>query len=362
MVNNIREKNVSDLLLDLENPRLLEQTKFNNQKDALDYMVAKYAVEELIKAIGENGYFSGEPLVIIKNKVDSGYIVVEGNRRLAALKILNNPELAKDGAIKKLAKSAKQTPLNIPCVEFKNRDEVLSYLGLRHVVGVKSWGPLAKARYIEKMLENLEENIPTDKKIKHISRSMGSRSDYVRKSLLTLYVYDIVKDNGFFELKDVGEETFLFSVFMSALSKPSIKKFLGMPNNFNLNFSEKVKLKNLELIVKIVCEKRNGGKTILGHPREIASLAIVVETPKAVERLRETSSIEEALRETNSINKNFSSSLYEAKAALADAQNNVQELRKIDNPEEVKESIRVMDKRLNSIKNELSSSHNIIFP
>ena len=361
MKNKIENKKINDLLLDVENPRLPEGI-CGDQEDILEYMIDMYEIEELVEAIGENGYFVGEPLIIIKSSKERGkYIVVEGNRRLSALKILNEPNKTNLKGLRRLAENATKKPKEVPCVEFQNRDEILAYLGLRHVKGVKSWSPIAKARYIKKIFDSIEENIPIEDKVKHTAQVIGSgnRTDYIKKNLLTLYIYEISKNRNFFDLK-VDETNFLFSVFMSAISKYSIKKSIGIPKDFSLNFANEIQERELKIIVKVICEKRKG-KSILGNLGEIDSLARIFDYPKAIKKLESTENMEEALRETDIAKKDFIINLNEAKNKLGDAQNNVQELNGIENLDVIKEHIKVIEKRVKTIKQELSTSHDIKF-
>ena len=41
--------------------------------------------------------------------------------------------------------------------------------------------------------------------------------------------------------------------------------FVGIPNDFRLDFVDRMKMKNLRLIVKVICEKNDKGCTILGE-------------------------------------------------------------------------------------------------
>ena len=81
---------------------------------------------------------------------ESTHTVVEGNRRLAALKLLQNPGLTdfRRTSISQLVEDAQHIPNEVPCIVYDTRDEILDYLGFRHVTGIKSWGPLSKARYL----------------------------------------------------------------------------------------------------------------------------------------------------------------------------------------------------------------------
>ena len=57
-----------------------------DENKVIDYMVKYGNVTELMLSIGETGYSEAEPLLVVKEGTDK-YIVVEGNRRLAALKL-----------------------------------------------------------------------------------------------------------------------------------------------------------------------------------------------------------------------------------------------------------------------------------
>src|SRR6266576_5920537 len=82
---------VNDLLLDDQNPRLPEHFKSNTQKTLLQWMANEYNTVEVAKSIAEHGYFDSEPMIALKS--GHKYTVVEGNRRLTALKLLLHDDL-----------------------------------------------------------------------------------------------------------------------------------------------------------------------------------------------------------------------------------------------------------------------------
>src|SRR5208282_6080353 len=87
-----RQLKIADLLLDLENPRI---SKAGGQNDALQKILEDQDAKlvALADSIIENGGLNPmDRLLVIKSPGNDGkYIVIEGNRRLAAIKILNNP-------------------------------------------------------------------------------------------------------------------------------------------------------------------------------------------------------------------------------------------------------------------------------
>ena len=83
---------IASLLLDVRNPRL-EGAK--DQNEALEQMLADQddKLYELADDIVNEGMSPIDRLLVIKSESPSKkYIVLEGNRRLAALRILTNPE------------------------------------------------------------------------------------------------------------------------------------------------------------------------------------------------------------------------------------------------------------------------------
>src|SRR5262249_32857223 len=82
------------LLLDQENPRIVELglPADAKQDDITKALWEKMAVAEVAMSIAWNGYFAHEPLFVEKDKKGQ-MIVIEGNRRLAAVKLLLDKSL-----------------------------------------------------------------------------------------------------------------------------------------------------------------------------------------------------------------------------------------------------------------------------
>src|ERR1700693_1669019 len=84
---------VNDLLLDADNPRLLDAGIGPNatQEQILNTLWTMMAVDEVALSIAENGFYQHEPLYATKH--GDKYHVIEGNRRLAAVMLLRNDRL-----------------------------------------------------------------------------------------------------------------------------------------------------------------------------------------------------------------------------------------------------------------------------
>lgn len=91
----------SDLNLNIYYPRLPKSKQGKDAKSVIEFMLLEAATLELMDAIGENNFFAGELLLVVPDEQEEGkYIVIEGNRRLTAVLLLNNPELT---TVKKIA-------------------------------------------------------------------------------------------------------------------------------------------------------------------------------------------------------------------------------------------------------------------
>src|SRR5688572_1818773 len=85
---------VNDLHFDHSNPRLAEYgiTPSTSEAEILKILWEAMDVRELVQSISASGYFPHEPLIVAQEKAKN--IVIEGNRRLAAVKVLLSPNLA----------------------------------------------------------------------------------------------------------------------------------------------------------------------------------------------------------------------------------------------------------------------------
>ena len=78
-----------DLHFDYKNPRLVESGPLRNEDEIITTLWDKMGVNEIVMSILANGFFENEALYAIEE--DGKLVVVEGNRRLAAAKVILNP-------------------------------------------------------------------------------------------------------------------------------------------------------------------------------------------------------------------------------------------------------------------------------
>lgn len=88
----LRKLSVDPIRLDKQNPRLPEEMLNESQRSIISYMIENFKILEIAKSIVKNGFFINEfPIAVKEGKY---FVVIEGNRRVTALKLLRNPSLA----------------------------------------------------------------------------------------------------------------------------------------------------------------------------------------------------------------------------------------------------------------------------
>lgn len=316
---------IAQLELDCENPRLPTGLMKAGEAEILRYLVRETNIEELITSIGENGFFPGEAIVVTENKAKDGiYTVLEGNRRLTALKLLQSPELAASISRGVLAavEKAQNSPDHVPAYEVDRREDVLQYLGFRHISGVQRWGPLAKARYL-KILYQQAKGDP-DTRYRQIAGEIGSRSDTVRKSLDALAAYEVVDRQEFFNIPKLNEASFQFGVFYTALGNSKVAIFTGIRENDGqpthpIEDPSKLNIDTIQELVEWMSVKDAAGRTRLGDSRNIKYLTEVVATPRALDLFRRGAALEVAYRETPDLQNEFIRELQNATSSVKSA-------------------------------------------
>lgn len=305
------------LLLDPENPRLPTNIK-RTQQEMLNYLAKYTSIEDLMNAIAENDYFPGEPLIAFKN--DGKYYVVEGNRRLTALKLINNPHEVENPSTRsiEISNNARHTPSKIPVVEVSSRDAAIPYLGYRHITGVKQWEPLAKARYIKSVFSSLtHDHNNINDRLKEVANIIGSRRDHIRRNLEALNVYEIIEKNDFFEIDNLNETSIKFSVLSTALADERFSHFVGLDADDDLTTA--LNVEHVKELTEWIYKKDKEGKTKLGESRNLRSLAAVISNTKALEAFRRGASLQSSYRLTNFVDEDFISYLYESENTIMEA-------------------------------------------
>lgn len=309
---------VEKLLLDPENPRLREQKKGKKQNELIEVMYKEFNIAELADSLSQNGYFAEEPLVAVPKDLPSGlknptteklkgefdkfinkktteFYVVEGNRRLATCKLLLDSEARSSLKIKsfgvELSIEVSESIKELPVIVYTNRDSVLTYLGVRHIVGVEKWDSYPKARYIKSMVES---GVDLDE----IQAKIGDRRNAAKLSYICYEILEQAKDLLDYDITN-AQNNFSFLI----LSMGSMRNFLGMPRKIaEVNFEEPVskeKLDNLHFLLSCLYGDEKH-EPVIEESRDITDyLKWVINNDYALEYLKEKRDLKEAYEFTD---------------------------------------------------------------
>lgn len=217
---------VKDLYLDPRNPRLAGLNLTVNQQDEiLKVLWRERAVDELVDSIATSGFWKHEELFACQE--DGKLVVVEGNRRLAAVKLLLDPALCgRIGAsgVPSLSSQAKEKLRELPVIKCK-RKEVWQYIGFKHVNGPQDWDSIAKAQYIARVHD--EYHVPLDE----IARTIGDRHDTVKRLYRGLMVLHQAEQAEAFDREDRWNTRFAYSHLWTGLGYAGFQQFLGFKSD-----------------------------------------------------------------------------------------------------------------------------------
>jgi hypothetical protein len=282
---------LDQLRLDPRNPRLKEGMENASQGELLAELAREYELQDLARSIADNGYFSEEPLVVVKDKNKQTWTVVEGNRRLAALQLLEQPDAAPKELRKQwteLSKSRIKRVSTVPLLEYGRRNEVTPYLGFRHITGVMQWRPYQKARYISQLVEDNELTFP------QIARVIGSKAPTVREHYIA---YTLVRQARDQMLIDTTFAEASFGVLRRSLSDPNIRSYIGL----ELDKTERELAKPIPKAKSERVEEFFGWafgddetEPVLGDSRDLRKLGTVLASARAVEVLKSSKDLDYA--------------------------------------------------------------------
>lgn len=255
--------NYRDLLLDPCNPRLPKSKHNLNEKEIIEFMLLEAATLELMQAIGENDFFIGEQLLVVPDGKGK-YKVLEGNRRLTSIKLLNEPDLAsvKKVSVNQIYQQSEFHPTDIPCLIFENEDEIRKYLGFRHITGIKPWGLTEKAKYLFQLYQDLYEDKDLDFASQELAKKIGSRKEYVKRVIVAHKLYLIIEDEGFYRIKDLNDTSFYVGYLVDSLCRNNIVSFLKI-DMLSPEPLKDINLKNLKKLIHWFFEKNDQNKTRL---------------------------------------------------------------------------------------------------
>jgi len=311
---------IENMVLDPFNPRLPEGFTPKTDTETLICLYKNFDLDELADSISSNGFFDEEPIVVVpvilpdefrdissapgKNNAflkylqlpDTQYYVIEGNRRVSTIKLLLSEDLRARLGVRnwpQLTPAVIEDISKIPAIVYPTRNDVLPYLGIRHITGIKKWDSFAKARYIMHLLD--EGNT-----IENIERDIGDKQQSIRKNAIAYNLLMQARDIADY---DISRATESFSFLILAIGQKNIKDYLGIPPR-----SSVIDVKNpigeertpqlINLLTWIYGDKKKAAA--IRESRDITNhLAAVLGSAGATKALLETNNLIEAYELTD---------------------------------------------------------------
>jgi hypothetical protein len=271
------------LLFDGDNPRFGGGLGTKSQPDIQKAIYgAPHYASELVDSLLENGFIDYEPLVV-KRQGDK-YVVIEGNRRLAAIKEIR----ANFDRYKKRRSNLDSVPVIVFPDQVKDGqgNEARVYLGLRHLLGFREWLPAAKAEFLDN-----ESRKPGG--LEQILKEVRLTKQKARRFLIP---YRLLNDAKF-KLPD-GED---FWVMAEALQRAGVKKFLQLDVDSSTLEVRGYNKANLKLLLDDLYGPRDAALKIrnvaakkVHDTRDLSTYGLVLSSEKATAVLHGGKGLSEA--------------------------------------------------------------------
>lgn len=177
---------LKDIALDDKNPRIVTQEKLNSEAEIVEYLFEYENLLKFINKIAFEGKNRGaeRPYVV---KTGSNYTVIEGNRRIAAYRILTGliyPPEKYASTIPDISDDEKSNLLSVDCSIAPNRDALLSIMASSHFgLGDKSrWGYLGSRKAVY-------DEWNAGRSISHLADIFASTEGKIRNLILEYLLY-----------------------------------------------------------------------------------------------------------------------------------------------------------------------------
>jgi hypothetical protein len=229
---------IEQLVLDTDNPRI---THADGQRDALQKVVNDQRIKlvRLAQSIVDKGLSPIERLMVLQiSAKPKRYIPLEGNRRVAVMTFLTQPEVmtgldmpvSMQRIFERLAKDFDRTKIEpISCYEVEARDEGRYWIELRHNGenegrGVVNWPAITAARW--------------------------------RKRDLGIQAFDLVMEHGGFspEQADKIKQGFPLSTLKRLMEVPDVRDMIGLSARDGVLYTEIPPAETVKALKKMVLD------------------------------------------------------------------------------------------------------------
>ena len=356
---------VERLHLDRWNPRLIGADEIASDEAIIARLHLSADLDELLQSISANGYMDIEPLIVMDDPAaqNGELIVLEGNRRLAALRLLREPDLVRSIAASEdirislppVADPLRTTLNQVSVYPVASRERARSFIGFKHINGPAKWDAYAKARFAAEWYKSgRAEGVD----LAVIAKAIGDKHDTIKRMVSAIYVLEQAKDEGLFDIEDRHTKKLNFSHLYTALSRSQYMEYLGLGAAWARHDPEpnqvpREKLEELQkVLVWIYGSRKDGVQSIVRSQNpDIKRLGEVLAHAQGRHLLETTHDLDAAHASTEPVDRQFTASLIRARDNILDAAGSLRaydgrDQSLLDIAEDVKETAEVVHARM----------------
>lgn len=322
-----------DLLkLDRENPRLVVVGTGTTDESIIAQLYRGEELGELLQSIAANGYLDIEPLIVLLDTSDQKFTVLEGNRRLAAIRLFREPKLA--GAIGRIERlkislpdigeAIKASMNEVSVYRVLDREAARSFIGFKHINGAAKWESYAKAKFAAEWYKHRGATL------EEISQKIGDKHDTIKRMVAAIYVLEQAERGRVFLVSDRKISKFNFSHLYTALSRTTYMSYLGLETAWsrydpNPDPIPADKIDRLQEVLVWMYGSKNDNKEpiVQSQNPDIKNLGEVLTSLEGLHILRAGGSLAEAHAATRPADEVLSTALIRARGSLREAANSL---------------------------------------
>ncbi len=210
---------VNELYLDARNPRIQRVGENLDQEQILKILWEEYSVDEVAMSIAQNQFFPHEPLFAAAE--EGRLVIIEGNRRLAAVRLLREPDLRERLGATDLPQISPRDVAaldRLPVIRCE-RNTIWQYVGFKHVNGPQAWTSFAKAEYIAWVRNEIGAAL------EDVARTIGDYHSTVARLYRAYMALKQAEEAGVYDREWRTRKHFSFSHLYTGLDYVGIRDF-----------------------------------------------------------------------------------------------------------------------------------------
>ena len=221
-----------------------------------------------------NGFVPLEQIVVerFNDGENPMFLVIEGNRRVAAVKTLLQDH--QDGAIdipEEILTTLRALPvIEVLGTEAERRDYQQTLMAIRHIAGIREWGPYQQAKLVVELYEKDRRGFGP------VAQQIGiSAREVARRYRASKALQQMEEDDEFGEFASPR----LYSFFHEAVSQPKVRDWLKFSDSSNTSEDEGARRAFYELLSPRSVDGDSLPPKLQNANRQVRQLKDIVDKP-----------------------------------------------------------------------------------